>query len=294
MTVITDHHLQKHWTSRRAAPAPAPTARVEGFLKHTLRQRLVCCTLTGIDAGVPFETLQELTRRHSYAEFGVLYCTSKQGRGRYPRLSWINKLAQQARDQPGVRLALHVCGTAVEDLLLGQGHVTEIAEAFPCIQLNFVASQQPLHFVCDLLDRNPEKTFITQHNTRNAGLWRSLSNKPNHSVLFDASGGKGLEPDAWQAPLEITPEKLPFQAFDPLCGYAGGLGPDNLAMHLELVARVTQQHPFWVDMETKLRNSSDDFDVTAAQACLAAVEAVLQLHDNAAASCLPTNSTSAN
>lgn len=283
MTVITNHKLQKHWASRCAAPAPGVAAK--SF--RSLRQRLVCCTLTGIDAGVPFETLQEISRRHSYVEFGVLYSTSRQGKGRYPSLSWISKLAQQAQEQPGVRLALHVCGGAVEDLLTGQGHVAEVAAAFPCIQLNFVASQQPLHFLCDLVDRHPEKSFITQHNANNSGLWRSLSDKPNHSVLFDESGGRGQEPGAWQAPLEITSEMLPSRAVAPLCGYAGGLGPDNLAVHLEKIALVTGKRPFWVDMETKLRDANDAFDIKAAQACLDAVEAVLVRHDAVAAASLP-------
>lgn len=283
MTVITNHKHRKYWASRLAAPAPAGAAQSS----RSLRQRLVCCTLTGIDAGVPFETLQEISRRHSYVEFGVLYSTSRQGKGRYPSLSWISKLAQQAQELPGVRLALHVCGGAVEDLLMGRGHVAEVAAAFPCIQLNFVASQQPLHFLCDLLDRHPEKTFITQHNPSNAGLWRSLSDKPNHSVLFDESGGRGQEPEAWQAPLEITSEKLPSRAVSPLCGYAGGLGPDNLAVHLERIALVTKQQLFWVDMETKLRDTNDAFDITAAQACLEAVETVLERHDAVTAASFP-------
>ncbi|ABE47267.1 hypothetical protein [Polaromonas sp. JS666] len=140
MTVITNHKFQKHWAALEARAAPAPGVAAKS--SHSLRPRLVCCTLTGIDAGVPFETLQEVSRRHSYVEFGVLYSTSKQGKGQYPSLSWISKLALQAQEQPGVRLALHVCGGAVEDLLTGQGHVTEVAAAFPCILIKRLESRE--------------------------------------------------------------------------------------------------------------------------------------------------------
>lgn len=271
MPLAAEHTLQRAWS-----PAIAmPTARAQETKTGSLRQRIQYCTLTGIDDGVPLETLVEMARRHPYAEFGVLYSSKLQGRGRYPSLAHISHLAREKEKHPELNLALHVCGSAVSDLLEGSGHVSTVAHAFPRIQLNMVASQHDLHYICDLLDRLKNQTVITQYNPNNKGLWRSLSHKWNHAVLFDESGGKGIEPEAWSAPLEITSEKLPFKAFDPLCGYAGGLSPTNIAMHLRLIAQVTGADPFWVDLETNLRDPKDRFCVGLAQQCLDAVASVI-------------------
>jgi len=86
-----------------------------------------------------------------------------------------------------------------------------------------------------------------------------LSILPNHAILFDASGGHGVSPEYW-------PAHLP----DKSCGYAGGLGPDNLARELPRIQEAAGQGPYWIDMEGKLRNEADRFDLARARLCLAA------------------------
>lgn len=55
--------------------------------------------------------------------------------------------------------------------------------------------------------------------------------------LFDTSSGFGILPEKW-------PELLP----ELYCGYAGGLGPDNLQEQLEKIESVIGDNEIWVDM----------------------------------------------
>jgi hypothetical protein len=55
----------------------------------------------------------------------------------------------------------------------------------------------------------------------------------------------------WPKPLE-----------DVLCGYAGGLGPDNIEAQLELISKAVGNREIWVDMETHVRSNDDQrFDL---------------------------------
>lgn len=82
----------------------------------------------------------------------------------------------------------------------------------------------------------------------------------NILALFDASGGRGLERQEWPAHLG-----------DWDCGYAGGLGPDNLRRELPRIAAAAGPSPYWIDMESKLREGDDRFSVALARQALDAV-----------------------
>jgi hypothetical protein len=69
--------------------------------------------------------------------------------------------------------------------------------------------------------------------------------------LFDLSGGAGVVPDEWPRPLENT-----------WCGYAGGLGPENLQEELLRIAAVVGDRTIWIDTETRVRSNNDmQFDI---------------------------------
>lgn len=69
------------------------------------------------------------------------------------------------------------------------------------------------------------------------------------SVQFDASGGRGIAPASWPAPPAGPKVRV---------GYAGGLGPDNVA---EVIGVLKQSPGAWIDMETRIRNEQDAFDI---------------------------------
>jgi hypothetical protein len=78
------------------------------------------------------------------------------------------------------------------------------------------------------------------------------------ALLVDASGGRGVSPISWDRPNTRKP-----------VGYAGGLGPNNLAKELPRIAAVARD-PWWVDMEGKLRDESDWFAVGLAEKAICA------------------------
>ncbi len=196
-------------------------------------------------------------------EWGVLWSRGGQGLGRYGMLDDVAALGRAAWDG-GSRLALHVCGRDVAELLAGTGCVSEVATLFPRVQVNLRADTWTARGIRDLCGRLPGTTVITQHNAANADLWSDLAGVPNHAVLFDASGGRGASPETWPAPL---PGKL--------CGYAGGLGPGNLAAELRRISEASAGLPTWVDMEGRLRDEGDRFVMDRARACVAALRSHL-------------------
>jgi hypothetical protein len=185
--------------------------------------------------------------------------------GRYPAAVTLQRILREL--PPQVRLALHVCGRGVPDLLVGEPVVLDLVRRLVArqgrLQLNFNHARVPVDFTAlrRLLDRFPTLTVITQHNAANATVWEQLRDYPNHAVLFDASGGNGILPDAWPQPLPGIP-----------CGYAGGLGRDTLYQQLGRIEAIVGQRPIWVDMEGSLRiadaGGADWFNLARARQCL--------------------------
>lgn len=134
------------------------------------------------------------------------------------------------------------------------------------VQLNFNQTEKPvdLNLLKVILNRYPEMQVITQHNEENASLWEALTGHPNHAVLFDASGGRGILEKQWPTPLPGV-----------ACGYAGGLGPNNIRQELSKISTNIQDGNFWVDMESSLRiideEGFDKLDIFKCEACLVRV-----------------------
>lgn len=220
---------------------------------------LLYCTLTGIDESTSISSLQELSEEFPFVEFGALYSLSRQGKeGRYPSLDWFDDFANQSsRSKSHPNFALHLCGRAVNDFLENNNaRLNHIARVFYRIQINFKSNLFDLTLVDKTIARSLQ-TIITQHNPSNEGLWQHLKLHKNYGILFDESGGRGLERNSWPAPLNGI-----------ICGYAGGLGPDNLSIELPKIHRASNYQPYWIDMEGKLRDKEDRFDLTKAKQCL--------------------------
>lgn len=239
------------------------------------------CTLTGIDESTDFADIWALSDRYPFVEFGVLFSVTQsrmdtKDANRYPSIEWIEALAAEARQRPGPQFALHVCGRAVGDFLDvvndGNSHgpylgdIRPLLDVFGRIQLNLRAVMSTAEGIRNAVRHYPEHTFITQHNEANQRLTDELSGLVGHAVLFDQSGGRGVSPAAgWSAPVA-----------GKYCGYAGGLGPANLAHQLVAIEAAANGHPYWVDMEGRLRDDEDQFDIARAHECLAIAGALLE------------------
>lgn len=228
---------------------------------------MIGVTLTGVDESTDVWKLLDLSEEFPFVEFGVLYSESQQGSGgRYPSFDFIHDLLRDTENSK-VNLALHICGSAV-DKWIGLGSITPgnvhwFASRFDRIQLNFNVQRKQIDFeTLNIRMRQYDKlvhtNIITQHNESNKGVWR-LIDAPNHHVLFDASGGRGIETNEWPKPI---PTKV--------CGYAGGLGPDNIIEQYDAIEKVANL-PSWIDMEGKLR-TDDKFDLEKCRQVLVAVQ----------------------
>lgn len=212
-------------------------------------------TLTGADDSVDPRDLLALSRAFPFVEWGILYGSS-QGRPRYPSLAWIDRLRGLAFDAGIARvdfnLSAHLCSKWVRDFVLegdytfGASHVDTF---FKRVQLNFHAHHHPASpkfLLAALAVRGKE--FIFQMDEVNDQLWQSAYQNDVAAVpLFDTSGGAGILPSRWPKPYDGI-----------YCGYAGGLGPDNLEGQLRSIASVANgPGKVWVDMETKIRSEDD-------------------------------------
>lgn len=197
-------------------------------------------TLTGIDAQT------NMLKLPKGVEIGILFSANPKERPRYPERNIILGM-QSILAYHGFRRALHVCGSAARRMLL-EGTMFDILNV-ERIQVNGRVSVEELSAICR---KYTKWEIITQHTRENSVL---LDERwPNHSVLVDASGGRGISPREWERPIT-----------DKRVGYAGGLGPDNIVEEVEKIRSVASEN-FWIDMENKLRDENDLFSVEKANA----------------------------
>lgn len=202
-------------------------------------------TFTGVDERT---NLSDLPRG---VEYGVLFTVSPDGRNRYP--SRKNAAAIMAElSGGGHAVALHVCGARARAELVN-GQLMDLTAWPERIQVNGRLEPWELEDIC----HHHQHEIITQANEWNTSLLDLECD--NHAILVDASGGRGRSPSSWARPQT-----------DKTVGFAGGLGPDNVADELRRIRDVAIGD-WWIDMEGKLRDHDDWFDVSRVRAVLCAV-----------------------
>lgn len=196
-------------------------------------------TLTGVDVRTDLAALP------TGCEIGVLYTEKPEGRNRYPSFFDAVRILRHLNEL-GYKTALHVCGTPARESLK-QKWLVDFEPLVQRIQVNGVLAPEELSLILRLY---PDHEIITQHTSRNA----CLLDVPgvSHSLLVDGSGGRGISPEAWVRPM--THKRV---------GFAGGLGPQNIAYELPRIEQVATGN-WWADMEGNLRDESDWFSVDKA------------------------------
>lgn len=197
-------------------------------------------TFTGIDART------DLSELPHGPEYGILYSFNPDGRSRYPSRREIWQILRRLTNR-GNRVALHVCGTIARHQLI-EYRLADLTHYVERIQVNGIVFPDDLKAICE---RYSDHTVITQHSIQNGEL--AELNIPNHAILVDGSGGRGVSPKEWKRPKTEKP-----------VGFAGGLGPDNIGAEIVKIESVAVGE-FWVDMEGKLRDENDWLDVTRIQ-----------------------------
>jgi len=222
--------------------------------------RLHTVTASGIDDTVSPERLLELQRQFPFVEFGILLSQSNQGTPRYPTTVWIDRLRTLACDS--VHLSGHLCGRWARDVCRGSFPPDVDVTPFGRIQLNIAPHMQLIETPEAMATCLPAgREYILQvGQSVDAGLTLARELKgagATVSVLFDSSGGRGITPDQW-----------PSLPIDLMCGFAGGFGPENLKTQLERLAIIAENRVIWIDMESKIRSDSDEFDLDKVRRCL--------------------------
>lgn len=218
----------------------------------------------GADDSIDPELLQLISSRYSWVEWGILFRPDLEGTPRYPSKSWVQHLIKVNMESGQfMRLAAHLCKSRCQEVLDGNTDFVHIlaANGFHRFQINATAANgidmNHSHFATyaanlkKVMESLPDVEFIFQLNDETRGLYNILRQHPprNMSVLFDASCGKGVEAASYPSPP--THPDIP-------CGYAGGIGPENLNAILKLVAHAASGKAVWVDMESSLRVAVTD------------------------------------
>ncbi len=220
------------------------------------------CTITGADDQVDPIDLIRLSKKYNHAEWGILYSLNHQGTARYPSMGWIKNFIGLCMDEPRtINASLHLCGESVFKFLARNPETVNLSRYFTRVQLNkpFKVEGTIIRqlFKCIDEQRSP---VVLQVNSGNRDLWMHLHSLDNFQVLFDESRGNGIKAHEYPTPFRNT-----------LCGYAGGLGPCNLAETLRQLRVKAQDREITVDMESGVR-LDNRFNLSRAEMCLQIIQ----------------------
>uniref|UniRef100_A0A7S1C4P6 Uncharacterized protein n=1 Tax=Bicosoecida sp. CB-2014 TaxID=1486930 RepID=A0A7S1C4P6_9STRA len=226
----------------------------------------------GADDSTDVGTLVALSREYPHVEWGVLFRPDKEGTPRYASPAWVAALAA-ANDAAGrpCQLAGHLCGERVNEVLrgdasfvrsvakLGFGRVQVNATAINGVDTTDLRGKAAQLRAC--MRAVPEVEWIVQRNEETRPLWEALSEDApdNMSMLFDASCGTGVYNFG---------DGLPAPHGTIATGYAGGIGPHNVAQTLGGVAAAMGGRHAWIDMESSLRGELEGRDVFSIDRCV--------------------------
>lgn len=207
------------------------------------------CTFTGVDSKTDLGRVAELSAHYPFLEFGILLSRTPEDKDpRYPVFAEIERIVATLSGKS--KLALHVCGRAVGEFV----RVTEdgdfagwdiedlVSAGIGRIQLNFNFERAGLSLkeLGGAVRRTGAKV-ITQHFSANSAVSEGIS-EPNHHVLYDASGGRGVLAAGYDKPFA-----------GKYTGYAGGIGPENAVAAVTAIQTVTGDKDVWIDMESRIR-----------------------------------------
>ena len=156
-------------------------------------------------------------------EWGILFSQHYEG-ARFPSRMWLEQL-QEVAGKVEMKLCAHLCGGWVRDLAIRGDfsfRETEWWGMFERVQVNFHAEAHGnLSGLRSVLEEGGDlKPFVLQVDGVHDKMIRGLVEDFPHLVspLFDLSGGAGVLPREW-----------PQAWTGVMCGYAGGLGAENVA-----------------------------------------------------------------
>ena len=208
-------------------------------------------TITGADNDTDATELMNISKEFPFVEWGILTSYSQEDSVRFPNRDWINYFCHIAFHN-NMAISMHMCGKWVRQLLYGDLNWEEVPQTLLAtaqrIQINTHAEDHVSRF--GMIDKLRDdlvcgKTFIFQwDNINNHLAYAAKASNVKVNVLYDCSHGAGKLPDVW-----------PRATNEFYCGYAGGLGPENVVYQNERIENCTGGLPYWIDMEGRVRTS---------------------------------------
>jgi hypothetical protein len=222
-------------------------------------------TFSGVDETADVERLREIRSHYFTVEWGLWLSVEHQGRvPGFPGVGWIRKL------RPELNLSAQLWGKNAADFLQGDdtelmAHHGEAWSLFQRIQINSTdrIDRVDLPALIRLLEKNQDKQVILRIRDLNLDIADALLTQGvSCSTLFDQSEGQEPAQKKWPKGLRR------FAG----CGYAGGLGPDNIYKQLSPILNAAQSaERWWVEMDSSLRTTQYEQDVFSLANCKRAI-----------------------
>jgi len=267
--------------------------------------KLAALGFCGADDSVNHRHLILLGKSYPTIEWGILFRPDKEGQPRYATRQWVCRLAELLRQNdvanapPPIRLAAHLCGSHVNNLLSSSTDtscannidtfLTELYNwGFRRVQVNATAvngvhterlgEKATIQSFLRTAAAHLKLEFIVQKNEETLPLWNGLLEQealPENIVfLHDESKGTGKETSAWSIdPQFVTSSRK-------IVGYAGGIKPVNVGKVAQDTIKACQESggkEFWIDMESGVRSKvisasgkeeEDIFDLSKCYECI--------------------------
>ncbi|MCQ2562032.1 MAG: hypothetical protein MJ158_00185 [Alphaproteobacteria bacterium] len=196
-----------------------------------------------------------------HVEIAVQCHPSKMSDG-MPRNIWFTELLKQAKQLWHTNLAIHInqewadsiCTKGIIPQPLLEWMQIEKTHNHPLIQrvqLNMsktTAENINPQKLAEIIKQFSHQEFILQYNDKTKQAVSKLNKTGcKFSLLFDASGGNGIQPTTWKKPVYKK----------HLQGYSGGLSPENVIQNLDKIAKVVPKDAsIWIDAEGKLKSQN--------------------------------------
>lgn len=234
-------------------------------------------TFTGWDRHTDLTELQTWLEDCPQAtvEIAVLYSSRQDDDDRYPEWGQAIEILTTAK-AAGQRTAVHICGRAARELVSSadttgldtDGVVVPVVLPFEAAGIVHLADRVQVNVFEDTWQTGEEKyrrafvlaqafqkSVIVQSRERRA--WPSVAHlgpgaERMVSFLFDRSGGRG---ESLLVQSQGDPSSYPTPVPHRFVGYAGGLGPDNIAAFMPRIYAPGKPERYWIDMETGIRES---------------------------------------
>lgn len=201
-------------------------------------------TITGADDNTDINEILDISEKYPFVEWGILFSKSKVGTPRYPSPHWLINFLFLKTLNVKFNFSAHICGDYCKEICeSGNGLFFDqfFVQKFDRFQINY--HDNPWNV--DILNNIRKLCVNYKLNHWQIILPVEKFIDVEFTQLYDCSWGKGISPSEWIQNPGIE------------CGYAGGIGPDNIE---EVLSKIDFAFPCWIDMESNVR-TNDKLDL---------------------------------